>query len=477
MLFNSPEFIVFLAIVFALYWLAWKNLRLQNVLLFAAGYVFYGTWDYRFLALLAFSTFLDYFTGLKIFNSSSTRVRKTWLTLSVVANLSFLGFFKYYNFFVDSFASMLIRMGFEPHVWTLQIVLPIGISFYTFHGLSYVFDIYNRKIEPTKNYVDYSVFVCFFPLLVAGPIERAKHLLPQVENPRRFNYSTAVDGLRQMLWGFFKKIVIADKCAEYVDMVFNAPDSYGASTLVLGAIFFSFQIYCDFSGYSDIALGTAKLFGFDLLRNFNYPYFSRDIAEFWRRWHISLTSWFRDYLYYPLGGNRRGLAITIRNTFIVFLVSGFWHGANWTFIVWGFLNALAFMPLLIGNRNRDNIDIVAKGSLLPRPAEAFRIFTTFTLVTFLWIFFRSATMSDALHFITRLGSPSLFQKPDLLPMFTIAMVGLFLMVEWIGREKHHPLALIDMVRPRFVRWSIYYCLVVVVLYYVQGEQQFIYFQF
>jgi D-alanyl-lipoteichoic acid acyltransferase DltB (MBOAT superfamily) len=255
--------------------------------------------------------------------------------------------------------------GIQINYPTISVILPVGISFYTFHGISYVLDIYYKRITPERNFINYSVFVSFFPLLVAGPIERATHLLPQIIRERKFEYSRAVDGLRQILWGLFKKIVIADNCAEYANQIFNNSESYHGGILILGAVLFAFQIYGDFSGYSDMALGTARLFGIDLLRNFAYPYFSRDIAEFWRRWHISLSSWFRDYLYIPLGGSQGGKWMKVRNTFIIFLVSGFWHGANWTFIVWGFLNALFIMPAVLLNTNRNNLDIVAKGRILP----------------------------------------------------------------------------------------------------------------
>ncbi|MFM7175927.1 MAG: MBOAT family O-acyltransferase, partial [Bacteroidota bacterium] len=303
MLFNSISFAIFLPIVFFLYWFATKrDLRIQNILLLVASYFFYACWDWRFMFLLVFSTFLDYYTGIRIHESNSPSKKKTWLWISILINLGFLGVFKYYNFFVDSFADALALLGVQTNTTTLQVILPVGISFYTFHGLSYVFDLYKDRIKPERNFIDYSVFVSFFPLLVAGPIERATHLLPQIRQQREFDYAKAVDGLRQILWGLFKKVVIADNCAEFANMIFDSSASYNGSTHVLGALFFTFQIYCDFSGYSDIALGTARLFGIELLRNFAFPYFSRDIAEFWRRWHISLSSWFKDYLYIPLGG-------------------------------------------------------------------------------------------------------------------------------------------------------------------------------
>jgi D-alanyl-lipoteichoic acid acyltransferase DltB (MBOAT superfamily) len=345
MLFNSISFAFFLLVVFILYWvLAKENLKLQNILLLIASYFFYACWDYRFLFLLIFSTALDFYTGIKIYEAKNKAQKKGWFWLSVLANVGFLGIFKYYNFFVSSFAEGLSLLGFKSNFWTLNVILPVGISFYTFHGLSYIIDIYKNRIKPERNFINYSVFVSFFPLLVAGPIERATHLLPQIRKERKFDSAKAIDGLRQILWGLFKKIAIADNCAGYVNTIFENSGNYQGSTLVLGAILFTFQIYCDFSGYADIALGTARLFNIDLLRNFAFPYFSRDVAEFWRRWNISLSTWFRDYLYIPIGGSKVPFLKKIRNIFIVFLISGLWHGANWTFIVWGLLNAFYIMP-------------------------------------------------------------------------------------------------------------------------------------
>lgn len=478
MLFNTLDFMIFLPIVFGLYWLIpAKNVKWQNILLLVASYYFYACWSWKFLFLLAFSTWLDYFTGLKIYDSTNQRWRKAWLLISVCTNLGFLGFFKYYNFFIESFASLLSNFHFEVHYTTLQIILPVGISFYTFHGLSYVFDIYNRRIVPTRNPVDYTLFVSFFPLLVAGPIERATHLLPQVEKRRTFDYTKAVDGLRQILWGLFKKMVIADGCAEYANLIFNQPETYGGSTLVIGALLFTFQIYGDFSGYSDIALGTARLFGFELLRNFAYPYFSRDIAEFWRRWHISLSSWFKDYLYIPLGGSRGGKWISLRNTFIIFVVSGFWHGANWTFVAWGALNAIYFVPLLLSGKNRSNIDIVAKDSALPSLREAGAIAVTFALTVFAWIFFRAQDMSHAWQYIGSMFQSSLFSKPQVFPSLVFLLISIFVAIEWMGRREDFALRSFGLRWPRVVRWAFYYALVVCIFVLSGKEQEFIYFQF
>jgi alginate O-acetyltransferase complex protein AlgI len=478
MLFNSIDFALFLPIVFFLYWfVAHKNYKHQNMLLLVASYFFYACWDYRFMFLLLFSTVLDYVTGLKMFDAKTNWGKKFWFWLSIGINLGFLGFFKYYNFFAESFAAALANFGIHVDIWMLNIILPVGISFYTFHGLSYVIDIYYNKIKPERNFVDYAVFVSFFPLLVAGPIERATHLLPQIQKARKFNYSTAIDGLRQILWGLFKKIVIADNCAEYANIIFNDSDHQSGSNLVLGALFFTFQIYCDFSGYSDIALGTARLFGVELLRNFAFPYFSRDIAEFWRRWHISLSTWFRDYLYIPLGGSQGGTWMKVRNTFIIFIVSGFWHGANWTFIAWGLLNALYFLPLLLANKNRNNIGIVAEGRTLPNVRELFSMGTTFMLTVFAWIFFRANDMSHALSYIKGIFTKSLLSIPSILPFTLFGLLAFFIAIEWMGREHQYALQRFGLKWPRFVRISFYYLLIVLIFIFMGKEQEFIYFQF
>jgi alginate O-acetyltransferase complex protein AlgI len=480
MFFNSINFAIFLPIVFALYWFVTnRNLRLQNVLLLVSSYFFYACWDWRFLFLLIFSTLLDYFTGIKMSEAATRNRKRFWFWLSISVNLGFLGVFKYYNFFAASFADAVAQLGLYVNPWTLKVILPVGISFYTFHGLSYVIDIYNNKIKAEKNFIDYSVFVSFFPLLVAGPIERATHLLPQIKEKRTFDYTKAVDGLRQILWGLFKKIVIADQCAEYANIIFDNSSDYSGSTLLLGAVLFAFQIYGDFSGYSDIALGTARLFGIDLLRNFAFPYFSRDIAEFWRRWHISLSSWFRDYLYIPLGGSKGGTWMKVRNTFIIFLVSGFWHGANWTFIIWGFLNALYIMPSIIFRTNRNNLDIAAQGKYFPNFKEVLSIVLTFSLTVFAWIFFRAENLGHALHFVKEIFSNSLFTIPTVKTkiLFLVPFLFLFLVIEWIGREQQFAIEKITLNKPRLVRWS-FYLIITMMIFLFQGEEQaFIYFQF
>ncbi|ULQ52384.1 MBOAT family O-acyltransferase [Flavihumibacter fluvii] len=484
MLFNSISFAIFLPIVFAIYWfLGNKGLRSQNIFLLAASYYFYSCWDWRFLFLLIFSTLLDYFTGLKMEQAQNEKLKRFWFWLSISVNLGFLGIFKYYNFFITSFTEALSNLGLHVSPWTLKVILPVGISFYTFHGLSYVIDIYKNKIKAERNFIDYALFVSFFPLLVAGPIERATHLLPQIQQKRTFNYKQAVDGLRQILWGLFKKIVIADQCAEYANLIFNNSADYSGSTLVLGAIFFAFQIYGDFSGYSDIALGTARLFGIELLRNFAFPYFSRDIAEFWRRWHISLSTWFRDYLYIPLGGSKGGVLMKVRNTFIIFLVSGFWHGANWTFIVWGLLNALYIMPSIIFNTNRNNLDVIAQGKIFPSIKELLLMMFTFSLTVLAWIFFRAENLSHALRYVKDIFTKSLFKIPyfegiGLIVPFLLFLI-LFIIIEWSQRNHQYALQYLGFRWPVALRWFFYFCLILSTYYFssIGSNQQFIYFQF
>ena len=442
-----------------------------------SSYFFYACWDWRFLFLLIFSTALDFFTGSKMETAKTVASKKFWFWLSISINISFLGVFKYYNFFAESFADIMGNFGLQVNPFTLKVILPVGISFYTFHGLSYVIDIFKNRIKAEHDFIDYAVFVSFFPLLVAGPIERATHLLPQIKKERNFDYQKAVNGLKQILWGLFKKIVIADQCAQYTNTIFDDYSNHSGSTLLLGAIFFSFQIYGDFSGYSDIALGTARLFGIELLRNFAFPYFSRDIAEFWRRWHISLSSWFRDYLYFPLGGSRGGTWMKIRNTFLIFLVSGFWHGANWTFIVWGLLNAIYIMPSIIFNTNRNHIDIVAKGNYLPSIREFFMMLSTFFLTVFAWIFFRSASLSDAFSFIKGIFSSSLFSIPSIHPLDLFILLLIFLPIEWLGRASQFAIENTFEKSSNFLRYGLYYLLLVAIFFYNSAGQQFIYFQF
>jgi len=476
MLFNSLEFFFFLPTVFLLYWFVFnKNLRLQNLLIIISSYVFYGWWDWRFLFLLFLSTVVDYFIGLIIYGSKKNNIRKGSLWISILFNIGLLGVFKYYNFFIDSWIELLSSFGHEQtSLWTLNVILPVGISFYTFQTMSYSLDIYFKKIKPTKDIISYAAFVSFFPQLVAGPIERASNMLPQMLNNRVFKYEQGVQGLRLILWGLFKKVVIADSLAWRVDYSFENFQILDGGTLLLGLIYFSIQIYCDFSGYSDIAIGTSKLFGIEIMSNFKFPYFSRNIGEFWRRWHISLSSWFKDYLYIPLGGSRRGKWISIRNILIIFLISGFWHGANWTFIMWGFTHSLLFIIFLLIRRNYQfTNDIVAENSWLPSFKELYQMVTTFCLVTIAWVFFRSETLFDALRYLFRIFSAFNFPLTN---RSGIIFVILLVIIDWFWRKnERHPLNL----HYGIFRWIIY----VVIMYLIIGHleivdmAQFIYFQF
>ena len=485
MLFNSIEFAVFLPIVFLLYWFVFDRpiakskhqLRLQNAFVVVASYVFYGWWDWRFLLLIAITSFCSWGSGLLIDRAETRKEAKTWATLNIVLNLGILAVFKYYDFFVAEFAS-LFHVSSEGLL--LKVILPVGISFYTFQALSYSIDVYRGKMEPTKDIIAFFAFISFFPQLVAGPIERATNLLPQFQRRREFDYDTAVDGMRQILWGLFKKMVVADNCAVYVDQVFSTYTEQSGSTLLLAAILFTFQIYGDFSGYSDIAIGTAKLFGIKLMRNFNVPYFSRDIAEFWRRWHISLTTWFRDYVYIPLGGSRVSKAKVVRNTFVIFLVSGFWHGANWTFIAWGAYHAILFLPLILTGKNRKYTNQVAEGRQFPTLKEAGQMLLTFFLVVIGWIIFRAESIGQAWRYLCGICDKSLFVVPWLmnkhyyLPILFSIMI--LVVVEWLQRGKGNALDL-TFIKQHWIKFSVYYLMIVVLFWFGGHAESFIYFQF
>ncbi len=500
MLFNSFEFLLFLPIVFLLYWfvfgsyapkwLHWlANMKTQNFFIVVVSYIFYGWWDWRFLLLIALTSFCSWLSGVLIAPQPpkggvshadggdeamrSSLQQKIILWANIILNLGILGFFKYFNFFVQSFVDAFAELGITLHATTLNIILPVGISFYTFQALSYSIDVYKGKIEATRDIVAFFAFVSFFPQLVAGPIERATNLLPQFQKPRTFDYDKAVDGCRQMLWGFFKKIVIADNCAVYVNQVFENYQDQTGSTLLLAAIFFTFQIYGDFSGYSDIAIGCARLFGINLMRNFNFPYFSRDIAEFWRRWHISLTTWFRDYIYIPLGGSRTTKAKVIRNTFIIFLVSGFWHGANWTFIAWGAYHALLFLPLILLGKNRKYTND-ATWQEIPQ------MLLTFGLAVMGWIIFRIESITEFIPYLqgmwqwgTLRASYRFFTQEDV--YITGWLIVLMLVVEWLQRNKQHGLEMQP--KPWYIRYPIYVIMVFLILLFYGDNETFIYFQF
>ena len=481
MLFNSFTFMIFLPVVFLLYWFVFRKLRWQNLLILVASYVFYGWWDWRFLILIVITSASSFASGLLIKHYEGRRTcQRAVSAANIVLNLGILGAFKYFNFFAGSLASLLATFGLTVDWPTLHIILPVGISFYTFQALSYSIDVYARRIEPTRDPIAFFSFISFFPQLVAGPIERATSLLPQMLRERSFDYAVAVDGMRQMLWGFFKKLIIADGCAEVVNRLWDGMEGASGSMLLVASLLFTFQIYADFSGYSDIAIGCAKLFGIRLTTNFRVPYFSRNVREFWRRWHITLMNWFTQYVYFPLGGSRRGRARTILNTVIVFALSGLWHGADWTFVLWGLYHALLFIPLIILGRGKEK-DTVAHGRMLPSLGEFLSMLVTFILINFGWILFRAPDIAGFATFMSRLMSPSLFSVNGLsmqMAQMLLWCAGL-LLVEWMQREREHVLQ-IDGYRifaSQWVRLALYAVLVALIFYFAGKVQTFIYFQF
>ena len=478
MLFNSIEFLLFLPIVFLLYWFVFnKILKGQNLLILVSSYLFYGWWDYRFLSLIFLSTIVDYLIGLNIPKQDSEKKQKLFLWCSVLFNLSVLGFFKYYNFFVDSWINLFSSVGYEiKSVWTLNIILPVGISFYTFQTMSYTIDVYRKKLKPTKDFISFASFVSFFPQLVAGPIERATNLLPQILQKREFKYEQGVQGLRLILWGMFKKVVIADSLAPMVDDIFSNYQDFGGGTLWLGAIYFAFQIYCDFSGYSDIAIGTSKLFGFELMSNFKFPYFSRNIGEFWRRWHISLSTWFRDYLYIPLGGSQEGKWKSIRNILIIFLVSGFWHGANWTFIFWGLFHSILFLPSFVLNTNRKyTTSIIGEKTFLPSPKEFVQVGITFTLVTIGWVFFRSESIVDSFAYLKKMVFQ--FYNFQHIKSTTILFGMGFLILEFIIKSDERDILFSKRKEINYFLFLLLGVLTTLLFFKENNNNGFIYFQF
>ena len=481
MLFNSIDFALFLPIVLLLYWTVFRrDLRMQNSFLLLASAVFYGWWDPRYLSLVFISAAVDWSVALQLERTEASGRRKALLALSMAANLGMLGIFKYYDFFVVNFNEAFAFLGAPISLRTLNVVLPVGISFYTFQTMSYTIDVYRREISATRDPVAFGAYVLFFPQLVAGPIERASTLMPQFKRPRAFDDTSAHDGLRQILWGLFKKVVVADSCALYVDKIYAQPELMSGSTLVLATVLFAFQIYGDFSGYSDIAIGTARLFGFNLMRNFAFPYFSRDMAEFWRRWHISLSTWFRDYLYIPLGGSRGSKGMQVRNSIIVFVISGFWHGASWNFLIWGLLNGLYFLPLTLRNNNRRYLGTIAEGRALPGFREAFAMLGTFALACLAWVFFRARTLQQAVDVYAGFLSADLFTLPDLgaqeLQGAAVG-VGVMLLMEWRARGRQHALQLGGEL-PRWLRWVIGYGVIALIVRFAPiTEASFIYFQF
>ncbi|MCG2461199.1 MBOAT family protein [Flavobacteriaceae bacterium F89] len=484
MLFNSIEYLLFLPVVFILYWFVFnKSVKVQNILLIIASYVFYGWWDWRFLILIFMSTVVDYLVGQQIYRNIDDRIKaRSWLRVSMVFNLGLLGTFKYFNFFVDSFVDMVRVMGYDiKSTWTLAIILPVGISFYTFQTMSYSFDIYYKKLVPTKNLTAFIAFVAFFPQLVAGPIERASNLLKQITDARKFNYTQAVDGMKLILWGFFKKLAIADSLAPIVDDIFVNYGEHSASTLILGVCLFSFQVYGDFSGYSDIAIGTSKLFGIELMSNFKFPQLSRNVAEYWQRWHVSLSTWFRHYLYIPMGGSKVSKLKSVRNIAIIFLVSGFWHGANWTFIFWGGLHALFYIPVFLMGRNRMYADnVIGENTYLPSVKEMMQVLATFSLVTFTRIFFRSPTLTDSFGYMKQIWT-HFYYEPYVHPMGYrmidfFVLLALFNIYEYlIRKDERSPFKF----KSQITRFILYSMVVLgILLFYDDGvNRSFIYFQF
>jgi len=491
MLFNSLEFLVFLPIVFVLYWFVFQKREWQNLLIVIASYVFYGWWDWRFLFLIAFTSVCSYYSGLLIEyyrgreNEEGGKRRQRLVCASnLILNFLILGVFKYYNFFADSLAQLVWSLFHYQLDWvTLNVILPVGISFYTFQALSYTIDVYRKDVPVTKNIIEFCAFISFFPQLVAGPIERAKNLLPQFQHDRHFDYVQAVDGCRQMLWGFFKKVVIADSCASDLNPLWDSYADYSGVSLWLLALLFTFQIYCDFSGYSDIAIGCSRLFGIRLLSNFNYPYLSRSIPEFWRRWHISLMTWFRDYVYIPLGGSRCAQWKVIRNTFIVFGVSGLWHGANWTFVVWGLYHGTLIVLYKLLHVNTKDKDILAAGRRLPSLKELSRVVVTFGLAVVGWVIFRAESISQAWDFVSRMFLTAFDDfHPRLGSISTFMAILLLIVVEYLQRDKVHVLQFSSgnrLFRYAVARWTVYLAMLVAIFYFYFNtvSQEFIYFQF
>ncbi|APS38794.1 MBOAT family O-acyltransferase [Salegentibacter sp. T436] len=439
MLFNSISYLLFSPLVFTIYWLLKKKLNIQNLFILIASYFFYACWDYRFLVLIIFSTLVDFFVGIQLNKQKTPGKRRYLLAISIFTNLSLLGFFKYYNFFIDSWVEFTSIIGLNINFNTLNIILPVGISFYTFQTLSYTIDIYKQRIKPTKDLIAFSAFVSFFPQLVAGPIERASSLLPQFKKMRNFNFIQARSGIELIIWGLFQKIVIADNCATYVNTIFTNYENLNSLSLILGAVYFAFQIYGDFAGYSNIAIGSARLLGFDLMQNFNYPYFSKNLGEFWRRWHISLSTWFRDYVFIPLGGSRLSRNKTIRNISIVFLISGLWHGANWTFIFWGAIHALFYIPLLFVKKNTHH----SRSSISAHFKDFLKISGTFITICLAWIFFRSPTINTSFDYLKRMFTNMNFQLQYLtIERYNIEMmilIILFVGIEWFSQQKEQPI--------------------------------------
>ncbi|WP_455664437.1 MBOAT family O-acyltransferase [Phocaeicola sp.] len=476
MLFNSLEFLIFLPVVFVVYWFVFKPLRWQNLFIVVSSYVFYGWWNWHFLLLIAFTSFCSYLSGILIqYDRQNGGGAKCYASLNIIINLFILCVYKYYNFFAESLVETFSRIGIELNLTSLDIVLPVGISFYTFQALSYTIDVYRKKIEPTKDIIAFLAFISFFPQLVAGPIERATNLLPQFLKKRMFNYLSAVDGTKQILWGLFKKMVIADNCADIVDNIWGNYAGHSSLMLVVAAVLFAFQIYGDFSGYSDIAIGTARLFGISLMRNFNFPYFSRNVAEFWKRWHISLNTWFVDYVYIPLGGSRKGKFQQFRNTFIIFFTSGLWHGANWTFVLWGVYHALLFLPLMLIGKTKKYAESVAEDKCLPSIREFCMMLVTFILIVFGWIIFRANNVMEFTDYLQCIITNANVSEAIGFPKKIFFFIIILLFIEWINRTKQYGLQFL--LPKRWMRWILYLLIAFIILTQMGKQVQFIYFQF
>lgn len=483
MLFNSIQFLVYLPIVFIGYWFVFKRLHVQNLFIVAASYLFYGMWDWRFLFLIFLTSLTSFYSGTFIQKQKENRIKKIVVAINLILNLGILLYFKYFNFFSDNLRLLFEQFGFQLDWFTLEVLLPVGISFYTFQAISYSIDVYRKKITPTNDFIAFLAFVSFFPQLVAGPIERSTNLLPQFLKSRHFNYEESVIGCRRILWGFFKKIVIADNCAYMANIIFDSPEKCNGSMLVLGAIFFTFQIYGDFSGYSDIAIGTSKLFGINLMQNFHYPYLSRSIPEFWRRWHISLNKWFIDYIYIPLGGSRKGNIKTARNLMVVFLISGLWHGAAWTFIVWGAYHGFLSVIYRFGMSEGKKSYIIAEHSKLPSIHEFGGMALTFILVVVGWIIFRAASLHDAFRYLYMTLTASWLEIPysadgigQIQLGYTLFFIFALCIIEYVQRKNEYALNL-GSCKAKIIRWAIYISITFVIIIFAGSREQFIYFQF
>jgi alginate O-acetyltransferase complex protein AlgI len=481
MVFNSLSFVAFFSVVFVLYWVIFaKSLKLQNLLLLTSSYIFYAFWDWRFIFLLIISSLFNFILGYYMGKINNAIVRKRLLNLGIVASLGMLAYFKYVNFFITSFIALFSRLHVNLDIHLINIILPLGISFFTFRTMAYLLDINKGKIAPTTDWVVFFTFVAFFPSLVSGPIDKAGLLIPQLQKKRVFHKNEAADGLRQILWGIFKKAVIADNCAAITDPFFNNHAAASASTLVCLLFFYAIQIYADFSGYSDMAIGVARLLGFNITRNFDFPFFAQNISEFWRKWHMSLTAWLTEYVFTPLSIAFRdyGKAGIIAAILINFLLIGIWHGPNWTFVLFGLLHGCYYIPLLLRGKNINKKKKGTEGTTLK---DVLNMAGTFVLVMVAFVLFRSDTVAQALSIYKMLFSTSVFSAPVFakanMVMYTSILICFFMATEWFGRQGQYALADLPAKMPVVVRWPLYYALIAVIFLLSTNNQQFIYFQF